>query len=252
MSRRNLAAPRSPIGSIIIPFYLHQGSGRGGLWGNNSRPKKRYNAQPFTRPEEERSFFSVRISGFGPGYLFVLSSFLPIIIDGWNSFRTHGRKLFPSFQFVSITRVDHFSCPVTCSHPVCSDLVSSRHGKHQTSFFTVLRCITIDRSQLGRYSIRNNSDNVAIDRSFRRKGRIVSFSPLPSFFPSNPLSKIIYLSRNSIRRAKIKITSFLVQQLDASFNRIVLSNATANRAAKKYLQSILSRYKSERNRLAAL
>lgn len=185
MSRRNLAAPRSPIGSIIIPFYLHQGRGRGGLWGNNSRPKKRYNAQPFTRPEEERSFFSVRISGFGPGYLFVLSSFLPIIIDGWNSFRTHGRKLFPSFQFVSITRVDHFSCPVTCSHPVCSDLVSSRHGKHQTSFFTVLRCITIDRSQLGRHSIRNNSDNDRSQLSSKGKNRFFLPSSLVfSFEPS--------------------------------------------------------------------
>lgn len=161
-------------------------------------------------------------------------------------------NFFPPFNLSPLHASITFPAPSPAPIPVCSDLVSSRHGKHQTSFFTVLRCITIDRSQLGRYSIRNNSDNVAIDRSFRRKGRIVSFSPLPSFFPSNPLSKIIYLSRNSIRRAKIKITSFLVQQLDASFNRIVLSNATANRAAKKYLQSILSRYKSERNRLAAL
>lgn len=209
MSRRNLAAPRSPIGSIIIPFYLHQGRGRGELWGNNSRPKKRYNAQPFTRPEDERSFFSVRISGFGPGYLFVLSSFLPIIIDGWNSFRTHGRKLFPSFQFVSITRVDHFSCPVTCSHPVCSDLVSSRHGKHQTSFFTVLRCITIDRSQLGRHSIRNNSDN---DRSIAAfVEREQSFlSPLfPRFFLRTLSQKLsIYREiRFDERKSKLRVSS---------------------------------------------
>lgn len=159
-------------------------------------------------------------------------------------------NFFPPFNLSPLHASITFPAPSPAPIPVCSDLVSSRHGKHQTSFFTVLRCITIDRSHSG--ATRFVTIRITIDRSFRRKGRIVSFSPLPSFFPSNPLSKIIYLSRNSIRRAKIKITSFLVQQLDASFNRIVLSNATANRAAKKYLQSILSRYKSERNRLAAL
>lgn len=176
MSRRNLAAPRSPIGSIIIPFYLHQGRG-GALWGNNSRPKKRYNL-PFNRlPSTGRTLvfpFQFDI-GIWTGYLFI-----PFFSynNRWmerNSFAlsteyrdardTQTLPQLPSFQFVSITRVDHFFV-LTCSHPVWSGLVwsslvssrlvSSRHGKHPTSFFTVLRCITIDRSH-ARHSIRNNS-----------------------------------------------------------------------------------------------
>lgn len=56
MSRRNLAAPRSPIGSIIIPFYLHQ---VGWVWGNNSRPRKRYNLRS-TVYSQQRFPFEVR------------------------------------------------------------------------------------------------------------------------------------------------------------------------------------------------
>lgn len=45
VSRRNLAAPRSPIGSIIIPFYLHQASGLAALGRRRvARSRKRYNS----------------------------------------------------------------------------------------------------------------------------------------------------------------------------------------------------------------
>lgn len=93
--------------------------------------------------------------------------------------RIHGRARYANFAsvpFLSIclhyTRrsLFPFSCPVTCSHPVWSRLVSSRHGKHPTSFFTVLRCITIDRSH-ARHSIRNNSGTRRDRRS--SKGGIV-------------------------------------------------------------------------------
>lgn len=188
MSRRNLAAPRSPIGSIIIPFYLHQDRG-GGLWGNNSRPKKRYNL-PFNRlPSRGRTLvfpFEFDI-GIRTGYLFVpLSSnnnrwmeqnSFAVSTEYTDARDTQTLPRFPSFQFVSITRVDHFfRFPALSPAPipsglVWSRLVSSRHGKHPTSFFTVLRCITIDRSH-ARHSIRNNL-GTRRDRRSSKEGIVV-------------------------------------------------------------------------------
>lgn len=137
------------------------------------------------RPGEERSFFhSNSISGFGPDiYSF---PFLLIIIDGWSrtlslfppNTRTRAiRKLcLGSLPFnlsplhASITFSVFLPCHLLPSRLVSSRLVSSRHGKHPTSFFTVLRCITIDRSH-ARHSIRNNSGTRRDRRS--SKGGIV-------------------------------------------------------------------------------
>lgn len=126
------------------------------------------------RPQEERSFFhSNSISGFGPDIYSSLSS--RIIIDGWNGtlslFRPNtGTRAIHKLCLSSLPfNLSPLHASITFSFSpapipsglvssglVWSRLVSSRHGKHPTSFFTVLRCITIDRSH-ARHSIRNNS-----------------------------------------------------------------------------------------------
>lgn len=155
MSRRNLAAPRSPIGSIIIPFYLHQG--RGWLWGNNSRPKKRYSLPfnrlpPSTGREASVVFHSDSISGFGPDIYSSLSPdnrWMRLYHRSFHPIYTNFASVFPSFQFVSITRVHHFFVFLPC-HLLPSRLVSSRLvSSRQTSnivFHIFARRITIDKS----------------------------------------------------------------------------------------------------------
>lgn len=118
-------------------------------------------------------------------------------------------NFFPPFNLSPLHASITFPAPSPAPIPVCSDLVSSRHGKHQTSFFTVLRCITIDRSQLGRHSIRNNSDN---DRSIAAfVEREQSFlSPLfPRFFLRTLFQKLsIYREiRFDERKSKLRVSS---------------------------------------------
>lgn len=94
-------------------------------------------------------------------------------------------NFFPPFNLSPLHASITFPAPSPAPIPVCSDLVSSRHGKHQTSFFTVLRCITIDRSQLGRHSIRNNSDNDRSQLSSKGKNRFFLPSSLVFSFESS-------------------------------------------------------------------
>lgn len=160
MSRRNLAAPRSPIGSIIIPFYLHQ---VGWVWGNNSRPRKRYNLRS-TVYSQERFPFEVRHTRTAvicPSYPPTRSATFFVLIADYPFYLFHLPLSTPCplpqsvtfFFYLSPLRASiifpfAYSTPssrLVSSRLVASRRVSSRHVKTATSFFIFLRCTTIDR-----------------------------------------------------------------------------------------------------------